>query len=240
MGKRNISQARGHGSHTYRAHSFHWLADMNYPSFAFTEGTKISGKIIDICHDPGRNAPLGKIVFDDEKKTIDYLFIPEGMKTGDIIEYGATAAIKPGNIVQLSRVPEGTAIFNIEINPFDGGKMVKASGSCAIVVSQSVGRTIIKLPSKKVKELSPRCRVTIGVLAGGERKNKPIVKAGNKYYATKARGKLYPRTSARAMNAVDHKFGGSHLGVPKTSSRHSPPGRKVGSIAASRTGRKKR
>ena len=240
MGKRNIAQARGHGSFTYRAHSFRWLTEVKYPFSQMEAGKKITGKIIDICHDSGRDAPLAKVAFDDEKKTIDYVLVPEGMKTGDIIEYGKEAIVKAGNIVPLSKVPEGTAIFNIEINPFDGGRMVKTPGSTAVVISQAPGRTIIKLPSHKTKELNSDCRVTVGVIAGGGRDNKPMVKAGSAFYAHKARGKLYPKTSARAMNAVDHKFGGSHLGVPKTSSRHAPPGRKVGSIAAKRTGRRKR
>lgn len=240
MGKRNIAQARGHGSFTYRAHSFRWLTNVKYPFSTMEAGRKITGKIIDIVHDSGRDAPLAKVVFDDEKKTEDYVLVPEGAKTGDIIEYGANVGAKAGNILPLGRVPEGTAIFNIEINPFDGGRMVKTPGSAAVVVSQAPGRTIIKLPSHKTKELDSGCRATVGVIAGGGRDNKPMVKAGNAFYAHKARGKLYPKTSARAMNAVDHKFGGSHLGVPKTSSRNAPPGRKVGSIAARRTGRRKR
>ena len=76
-------------------------------------------------------------------------------------------------------------------------------------------------------------------MGGGERPSKPIVKAGKHHHMMRARGKLYPKTSARAMNAVDHKFGGSHLGVSKATSRDAPAGRKVGSIAAKRTGKRK-
>ena len=55
-----------------------------------------------------------------------------------------------------------------------------------------------------------------------------------------ARGKLYPRTSGVAMNAVDHPFGsgrGRHIGKAKTPPRGAPAGRNVGSIRARRTGR---
>jgi len=121
----------------------------------------------------------------------------------------------------------------------DGGKIVRASGGYATVVSHDVDKTIIKLPSKKMKALNPSCRAIIGIAAGGERKNKPFIKAGNKWKAKHARGKLYPITSKRAMNAVDHKFGGSNFGTSKTSSKRSPPGRKVGSIGARRTGKKR-
>ena len=71
----------------------------------------------------------------------------------------------------------------------------------------------------------------------------PFVKAGKKFYVKKAKNKLYPRTSAVSMNAVDHPFGsgrGSHIGKPSTSPRFAPPGRKAGQIRAKRTGRKKK
>ena len=83
--------------------------------------------------------------------------------------------------------------------------------------------------------------VTIGIPAGAGRKEKPFVKAGVMHYARKSRGKLYPRVSGTAMNPVDHPFGGkTKPGISKAVSRHAPPGRKVGSIAPRRMGKKKR
>ena len=86
------------------------------------------------------------------------------------------------------------------------------------------------------------CRATIGVVAGGGRKEKPFVKAGKKYHAMKAKAIKWPRVRGVAMNAVDHPFGGGrhqHTGKPTTVSRRMPPGRKVGHIAARRTGVRK-
>jgi len=83
---------------------------------------------------------------------------------------------------------------------------------------------------------------TIGIVAGGGRTDKPFVKAGNRWHAMRARGKLYPITSAVAKNAVDHPFGsgrGRHMGKPSVPPRFAPPGRKVGQIHAKRTGRKR-
>jgi len=80
----------------------------------------------------------------------------------------------------------------------------------------------------------------IGVPAGAGRTEKPWVKAGKKWHAMHARGKLYPQTKGVAMNPVDHPFGGkTKPGKPKTVSRHAPPDAKVGSISPKRTGRKK-
>jgi len=234
MGKRSIVRARGRGTMTYRSHSFRWVANVAYS--APKAGVKL-GQVIKIVHDPGRNAPIALVRFPDRK---EWVLVPEGISTGSIIQMGDAAVPKAGNILPLGKVPDGSPVFNIEATPEDGGKFARSSGTSGIVIAHTAERTTVTLPSKKNVELSSRCRATMGISAGGDRKLKPFVKAGTKYWLTKARGKLYPRVSARSMNAVDHKFGGSHLGIAKTVSRNAPPGRKVGSIAARRTGRKKK
>jgi large subunit ribosomal protein L2 len=89
----------------------------------------------------------------------------------------------------------------------------------------------------------PECRAIIGVIAGSGRPEKPFLKAGTKFFAMRAKNKLWPIVSGTSMNSVNHPFGGksSHAkGIPTQSSRNAPPGRKVGKIAPKRTGRKKR
>ncbi|NPA38640.1 MAG: 50S ribosomal protein L2 [Candidatus Nanohaloarchaeota archaeon] len=233
MGKRIVSQRRGRGSPTYKSPSHRFKADVKY---LFVEGV-MEGKVVDIVDDPGRNVPLAKIILEDGREM--YVPAAEGMYVGMTIKIGDHDDASLGNIISVKNVPEGYPIFNIEITPYDGGKLVRTAGSYAVVLSHDATKTTIKLPSKKLKAIHPNARVMIGVAAGGDIDVKPYVKAGNKYYAMKARNKLYPITSKTAMNAVDHKFGGSSFGVPKTVSRHAPPGRKVGSIAARRTGVRK-
>ncbi len=233
MGKRIISQRRGRGSPTYKAPSHRYKADTRY---LYVEGM-VQGKVVDLIDDPGRNVPLAKVLLEDGRE----MHIPaaEGMYVGMNIKIGDHDDVGIGNVISVKNVPEGFAVFNLEINPYDGGKLVRTAGSYAVVLSHDANKTVVKLPSKKLKALHPDARVTIGVAAGGDISVKPYVKAGNKYHAMKARNKLYPITSKTAMNAIDHKFGGSNLGVPKTSARNAPPGRKVGSIAAKRTGVRK-
>lgn len=233
MGKNLIVQARGKGGLNYQAHSHRAVTELYYPRL--TEGAK--GKVIDIIDDPIRSAPLA--IVEIEGKT-HYFLASETLKTGDVIEYGQNAAIKVGNVIPIGKVPEGIPVFNIESTPMDGGSMVRTTGGYAMIVSKGVNSTILKMPSGQLRSVSNDCTVTIGMVAGGERLAKPIVKAGKNWHIHHARGKLYPRSKARAMNAVDHPFGGSNLGKAKTSSRHAPPGRKVGHIAAKRTGRKNR
>ena len=79
-----------------------------------------------------------------------------------------------------------------------------------------------------------------GIVAGGGRIDKPILKAGRAYFKYKAKRHGWPRVRAVCMNPVDHPFGGGnhqHIGKPSTVARTKSAGRKVGLIAARRTGR---
>ena len=104
-------------------------------------------------------------------------------------------------------------------------------------------KAMVQLPSGTLKAFNPKCRATIGIVAGGGRPEKPFVKAGTKYHLTKAKGQHWPIVRGSAMNAVSHPHGGGmhqSPGGPYTVKRNTPPGAKVGLIAARRTGRKKR
>ncbi len=221
MGKRLRAQRRGKGTPTYRVPSYKFRPDLRYKNQA--------GKVVDIVNDKIRNAPLAQIRYEDN--SIGYIVAPEGLRVGDRIE---------SIILPLAEINEGSQICSIETYPNSGPKLCRTSGSCSVLVSKTKKECIIQLPSKKKKKLHPRCRAILGIPAGEGRKEKPIVKAGKKWIMMHARGKLYPRTSGVAMNALDHPFGASGSGKARSSiSRHAPPGRKVGSISPRRTGKKK-
>ncbi|MFB6292307.1 MAG: 50S ribosomal protein L2 [Candidatus Nanohaloarchaea archaeon] len=231
MGSPIKQQRRGKGSSNYRSNSHRGRGDVDH------KNAEMTGEVVDIVHDPSRTAPVAVVEFEDgEQRNV---LAPENLSTGDEIEVGVSAEIEPGNVLPIGEIPEGVPIHNIETQPNDGGELVRASGTYAFVVTHERDGTRIRLPSKKFKKLDTRCRATIGKVAAGGRKEKPFVKAGNKFKAAKARGKKYPTVSAVAMNAVDHPFGGSAKpGQPKTVSRHASPGSKVGSISARQTGNK--
>ena len=241
MGKNLIQQRRGRGTPTYRAHSHRWIAAVKHRRYDEVEkGGIVAGKVVDIVHCAGHSAPLAQIQYANNET--GYILAPQGIKVNDIVSSGAKAEPKPGNTLPLQHIPEGTLIFNLENKPADGGKFVRAAGTTATVISSTKDAVIIQLPSKKQKTFHPMCRATIGVIAGGGRHEKPFVKAGKRHHLMRARGKLYPLTSGVAMNAVDHPFGsgrGRHVCKPKTVSRDTPPGAKVGKVAARRTGVRK-
>jgi large subunit ribosomal protein L2 len=150
-----------------------------------------------------------------------------------------------GSIVALKDIPTKAVVYNLESRPGDGGKFIRTAGSSVLVVRKEPGKVTVMMPSKKEKVFNDKCRASIGVIAGSGRTSKPIVKAGKQYFIKKAKSKLWPRTSAVSMNAIDHPFGSgrgknlAHGRLGKIPRRNAPPGAKVGSLRASRTGRKK-
>ena len=234
MGKNLIQQARGKGGPRYRANSFHFKGRIQYPGIAAQKGT-----ILELIHCAGHSAPLARVQFDTGERVL--LAACEGMCVGSEISAVAQAPVEPGNIFQLKDIPEGTLIYNVELQPGDGGKLCRCSGIYARVTARLPDRIMVMLPSKKERSFLPECRAMIGIVAGGGRPEKPFYKAGNKHHRMQAKNKLYPHVKGIAMNAVDHPFGGSRSSKknkPSTTSRDAPPGRKVGLIAARRTGRK--
>ena len=240
MGKNLIQQARGKGGPTYRAPSFRYKGASRYLSQSIQH---TSGTIVDIVHCAGHSAPLFTVRFPQGQSMLTVAC--EGRKVGDVITVGGEdeRSLEHGDIRRLAHIPEGTPIYNIEGAPGDGGKFVRTSGSFARILSKTDNKVLVMLPSKKQKEFQAECRASIGILAGGGRLEKPFLKAGSKFFAKKARNKLWPKVCGAAMNAVDHPFGNkrtSRKSKARPVSRNAPPGRKVGMIAARRTGRKKK
>jgi large subunit ribosomal protein L2 len=238
MGKNLIQQKRGKGSSTYRAPSFKYKGvARHFPIY----DKDMKGEIIDFIHCRGHSAPLAIIKYENEETCM--VQAPEGVRVGDIVENGNDVKPEVGNTLPLGNIPEGTQIYNIENSPGDGGKFCRTSGSFAKIVTKLPNGISVLLPSGKRKLFRQDCRATIGVVAGGGRPEKPILKAGHMYYKMKAKNKLWPSVSGTSMNAVDHPFGSggsSTKGRPTQAGRNAPPGRKVGKIAPRRTGRKKR
>jgi len=234
MGKRIISQNRGKGTPTYTAPSHKYKAQIRHLPF---KDKAVAARVVDIVHDPIRNGPIALVRMPDGNER--YVLAVEGMGTGDWIYAGESVEIAPGNSTYLKNIPEGTPICNIEPKPGDMGRFVRSSGTFALVLSREEDKVLVQMPSGKLKWFHPMCKATIGIVAGGGRVDKPFVKAGKKYHKMKSKAAKWPRVRGVAMCAVYHPFGGGkhqHVGRPKTVSRNAPPGRKVGSIAARRTG----
>jgi large subunit ribosomal protein L2 len=240
MGKRLKQQKRGAGSPRYLSPSHRYKADLAYRPYDDVEKTGVlTGKVVGFVDDPARTALLMKVKYDNNELGI--LLAPEGVAVGDNVDVGSQARLKLGSVLPLYRVPDGAYIYNIERNPGDGGTMVKAAGSYANVIAKESKIVYIKLPSKKTIILSNECRAQLGVIAGGGRLEKPMLKAGCQYYKKTALHRLWPVPRGVHQSAYNHPHGGKqhHVGKPTTVARSTPPGGKVGHIAARQTGRRK-
>lgn len=238
MGKRIIPQRRGKASPVFKTPDHIHVAPARYPLLDPSKTYK--AVVEDLIHDPGRWVPLAQVKL--ETGLVFYVPAVEGMYAGQIIEIGPGAKPVNGNILPIGMIPEGMQVVNIEKRPGDGGKFVRASGTYAIIVGRAGGKTQVQLPSGRVIEVPNESRAMIGVIAGGGRLEKPLLKAGAAYYKWSAKSRVWPKVRGVAMNAAFHPHGGGshqHVGRPSTVARNTPPGRKVGHIAARRTGRRK-
>ncbi|MGC8565414.1 MAG: 50S ribosomal protein L2 [Thermoplasmata archaeon] len=228
MGKRIRSRRRGSGTSVYRAPSHRYITDITHPKMDSGEGI-----VLDIMNDPSHTSPVAVVKFGNDYY---YMLAPSGLFVGEKILIGSNASIKDGNILPLGSIPEGVPIHNIELQPKDGGRLVRAAGTYATIVSHGEMATV-QLPSGQFKLIDPRCRAVIGIVAGSGRTDKPFLKAGNKIHSLQSRAKKPYTVRGVAMNAVNHPHGGGnhqHVGRPSTVSKNAPPGRKVGRFAPKR------
>ena len=219
MGKRIRAQKRGKGSPTFRVPDYDFK-----PNIAFS---KEPCTITDIVPYPLTDAPLAKLQTPDG--TVSYIPAPEGCRVG-----------QQAPVQHLADIPDGATVFCLETQPGIGPKLCRAPGSSATIISRTASSCVIQLPSKKLRTFPLSCRAMIGTAAGEGRTDKPFLKAGSRWFQMHQRGKIYPRTSGVAMNAVDHPHGGSGSGTTKPPKpRSASPGRKVGSFASRATGRQR-
>ncbi|EXJ79774.1 60S ribosomal protein L2 [Capronia epimyces CBS 606.96] len=204
----------------------------------------LRGTVTDIIHDPGRGAPLALVKFRDPyayKHRTETLIAVEGMYTGQFIYAGKNANLSVGNILPLGQVPEGTVVANVEEKTGDRGALGRTSGNYVTVIGHNPdeGKTRVKLPSGAKKVVLSTARGMIGIVAGGGRTDKPILKASRAKHKFAVKRNSWPKTRGVAMNPVDHPHGGGnhqHIGKASTISRYAAQGQKAGLIAARRTG----
>jgi len=244
MGRVIRSQRKGAGS-IFKAHVAKRKGKPAFRTLDYIEKCGyIKGIVKSIVHDPGRGVPLAKVQFkgvNRYKRTILTFIAAEGMYNGQSIFCGSKAKMMIGNILPLKSIPEGTVCCNVEEKIGDKGKLARASGNHVTIINHlNDHKTRIRLPSGSKKIISSKCRGMIGLVAGGCRTDKPLLKAGRAYYKFKAKRNCWPVVRGVAMNPVDHPHGGGnhqHIGHSSTVKKDAPPGRKVGLIGARRTGR---
>ncbi|MFA6889004.1 MAG: 50S ribosomal protein L2 [Candidatus Woesearchaeota archaeon] len=237
MGKRLTVQRRGKGSPAFLSPSHKYAGEAKQLPMNMQSG---KGKITSILHCSGHTAPLMTVKWENGEEQLT--IAPEGVCVNQTIEYN-TENKEIGSTCILKEISEGTLIYNIEGVPGDGGKFARSGGVFAKVLNRQGTAVTVMLPSKKEKLFNENCRATIGVVSGGGRTEKPIMKAGTMFHKLKASAKLWPVVSGQSQNAVEHPHGGarsSKKNKPDIARRFAPPGAKIGKIRPRRTGRKNR
>ena len=157
--------------------------------------------VLSIEYDPNRSSYIALVQYENGKKA--YILAPQKLTVGDKVLASDHADIKPGNTMQLSFVPLGTFVHNVEINPGKGGQLVRAAGAGAQVLAKENGYAQLRLPSGEVRMIPLNCRATIGVLGNLDHENVSRGKAGKTRYLG-----IRPTVRGSVMNPCDHPLGG--------------------------------
>ena len=163
--------------------------------------------VIGIEYDPNRTSNIALIKYEDE--TLSYILAPVGLKDGDKVVSGANSDIKVGNCLPIENIPVGTMIHNIELNPGQGGKLVRTAGGEAQLMAKEGAYAHIRLPSGEMRLVLVRCRATIGTIGNADHGNIKLGKAGRKRHMG-----IRPTVRGAVMNPVDHPHGGGEGKAP--------------------------
>jgi len=154
-----------------------------------------------IEYDPNRSCFIALIKYADGQKS--YILAPNGLKVGASVVSGESVEPELGNCMPLSAIPAGLEIHNIEMNPGQGGKLVRSAGGVARLGSKEGVWAVVILPSGEMRRVKSTCRATIGQLGNIDWINVSIGKAGRQRHKGNR-----PHTRAKAMNPIDHPLGG--------------------------------
>ncbi len=163
--------------------------------------------VIGIEYDPNRSANIALIQYEDGEKA--YILAPQGLTDGDKVISGETSDIKVGNCMPIDSIPVGTLIHNIELNPGQGGKLVRTAGQSAQLMAKEGKYATLRLPSGEMRKVLAKCRATIGVIGNADHENVKIGKAGRKRHMG-----WRPEVRGSVMNPVDHPHGGGEGRAP--------------------------
>ncbi len=161
----------------------------------------IPARVESVEYDPNRSGFIGLVVYRDGERR--YMLLPKTVRPGANIMVSETADITPGNRLPLLKIPVGTFVYNVEIKPRGGAKLVRSAGVFAEVVAQDGGYTSLKLPSTEVRKVPGSSWASVGEVSNDEHKLRSIGKAGRSRWLG-----IRPTVRGTAMNPVDHPHGG--------------------------------
>ncbi|MCD6471386.1 50S ribosomal protein L2 [bacterium] len=176
----------------------------------------VPAKVESIEYDPYRSAWIALVCYKDGERR--YILAPKGLKVGsELISSNKKIEAEVGNRMPLKYIPTGYFVYNIELSPGSGGKLVRSAGSRAVLMTCEEGYAQIKFPSGEIRKIPEDCLATVGQVSNPDWRLIRWGKAGRK----RLKG-IRPSVRGKAMNPVDHPHGGgeghSPIGLvhPKT------------------------
>lgn len=154
-----------------------------------------------IQYDPNRSANIALLFYKDGEKR--YILAPLGLSKGDTVISGTNVDIKAGNTLPLANIPVGTMVHNLELQPGNGGQLVRAAGNAAQLMAKEGKYATVKLPSGEMRYLPIQCRATIGQVGNLDHELVSLGKAGRKRHMG-----IRPTVRGSVMNPCDHTHGG--------------------------------
>ena len=167
----------------------------------------VPGRVAAIEYDPGRSARIALIFYADGDKR--YIVAPNGLAVDDRIVSADDAPFAVGNSLPLHRIPPGTMVHNVELQPGRGAQLGRSAGAGIQLMALDDGYALLRMPSGEMRQVLERCRATIGSVGNPEHVLLKLGKAGRNRH----RGRR-PKVRGSAMNPVDHPHGGGEGKAP--------------------------
>jgi len=161
----------------------------------------VKAKVSSIEYDPNRSAWIALLEYSDGERR--YIIAPSGLRVGDEVVSGSKQEVKVGNALPLRNIHPGISIFNIELKPGQGGKLVRGAGGSAQIMAKEGNFAHVKLPSGEIRLIGLDCFATVGQTSNIDHEFTMLGKAGRARWLG-----IRPRTRGVAMNPVDHPLGG--------------------------------
>ena len=186
----------------------------------------VPARVATIEYDPNRTANIALLAYADGEKR--YILAPVSLKVGDQVMSGPDAEIRPGNALPLERIPLGSTVHNIELQPGKGGQMARSAGTSAQLLAREGDLATLRLPSGEVRMVRRECMATIGQVGNTDHGNIKLGKAGRSRWLRKR-----PSVRGSVMNPRDHPHGGGEgkspvgMSSPKTPWGKPTMGRKT-------------
>jgi large subunit ribosomal protein L2 len=205
--KRTARNSQGRITIRFRANPYHRRF---YRLIDFSRLNKkgIPAKVETIEYDPNRTAFIMLVCYKDGERR--YHLAPEGVRVGDEILCDENAEIKIGNRLPLKNIPFGIEIFEIELEPKSGGKLIRSAGSFGVMMGLEGKYALIKMPSGEIRKIHNECYATIGRVSNSVHRLERLGKAGSNIL----RGRK-PKVRGSAMTPRDHPYGGGEGRAPR-------------------------